>query len=197
MQRQLTVEELPEQFQYWTPILKEHGDFWMGHYVFSQDEITSLSRAHTTLAKRTDLPVFWQWLFHDHSSKMELGNRVARLFAKFDLLTKEGVEPFVSSGLHMGQPERDLDWSKLPQDLAYAREPAEKYGGYQFDAKVQEFFENASDQQLKELREFTAKVRRQNDEPKFKEWIRSFRMTDHPESALVYFLFGLCKRLDE
>lgn len=82
-----------------------------------------------------------------------------------------------------------LDWEKLPKGLRYLSGPAEKYGHYQFEDRIRDFYDTMTDDQNAELIRLLARV--QSDEEAIDIWLDGCSMTEHPEARLVYFLLQL------
>lgn len=78
-----------------------------------------------------------------------------------------------------------LDWGKLPPNLAWLATPAERYGHYQFDEPILEFWRQATPEEKAKLR---AIQHRWSDECEaIESWLDTYNMTRHPEARLVYF----------
>lgn len=84
---------------------------------------------------------------------------------------------------------RPLDWAKLPAHLRYLAAPAEKYGHYQFDDRISEFLEKATDADRATLAALIPGLKR--DDKDIHEFFRDYSITEHDESRLVYFLCHL------
>jgi hypothetical protein len=84
-----------------------------------------------------------------------------------------------------------LDWSKLPASLRYLQEPAEKYGAIEFDGLILEFLDKASQEQLNELRSLANRIRLNGDVDTTNRWIDAYPISEHEESARVYFFMLL------
>ncbi len=79
-----------------------------------------------------------------------------------------------------------LDWNKLPRNLGYLAEPAEKYGHHQFEEKIFNFLRSMSESEKAQL---NALLRRSmSDGAEIDAWLDRYRITEHPEARLVYFL---------
>jgi hypothetical protein len=86
--------------------------------------------------------------------------------------------------------EEKLDWAKLPPNVRYVAEPAEKYGRYQFELRICDYFDNemTSDDkaELHRLHE-----RLFADGAEIEAWLDRHKTTEHPEARLVYFTIQL------
>lgn len=81
-----------------------------------------------------------------------------------------------------------LDWSKLPASLAYLQEPAEKYGALEFETRIFDFLDGASEEEMNELASLAERIRLGGDIDAINRWIDRFPITEHEEGARVYFL---------
>ena len=84
-----------------------------------------------------------------------------------------------------------LDWSKLPPELAYLQQPAEKYGAIQFESAIDEFLDAAGEAEMNELASLAERIRLSGDIDAINRWIDNFPLTAHQEAAHVYFLLLL------
>ena len=82
-------------------------------------------------------------------------------------------------------------FEKLPPDLQYLIGPAEKFGGYQFDDQIAEFLDRATETEMEELAAIAERFRLNGHSQEFDAFLDQFPITDHEESARLYFLFGL------
>jgi hypothetical protein len=83
-----------------------------------------------------------------------------------------------------------LNWSKLPDRLRYLAPLAEKYGRLQFDERILDYLNNhMSEEDRQELIDLGKTV--VPDLADINSWINQFDMTEHQESALVYFALYL------
>jgi len=80
---------------------------------------------------------------------------------------------------------------ELPPDLAYLAEPAMRYGVNRFDADIDRFLSNASDEQLAELEAVAEQVKSNNHYPAVNEWLNRYDIVEFEESGNLYFLFGV------
>lgn len=75
-----------------------------------------------------------------------------------------------------------LNWSKLPTELRWLAEPAERL---QFDDPIYDFLRQLDPSGRDELRELG---RRWGEAwPAIDAWLKQYSMTVHPEASLVYF----------
>lgn len=108
----------------------------------------------------------------------------------FELQSEQNHDPLIVVEEEEEEEEtmaEKLDWSKLPTHLQYLAGPAEKYGRYQFDDAIIDFFQNeATDAEKKELKMIDDRFVK--DEVEIKAWYRKLDITKHAEARLVYFL---------
>jgi hypothetical protein len=78
-----------------------------------------------------------------------------------------------------------LDWSKLPAELQWLAEPAERYGRLQFDDPIYDFLRRVGSDERNELRALGRKW--EKAWPAIDAWLNDHPMTAHPEARLVYF----------
>jgi hypothetical protein len=69
------------------------------------------------------------------------------------------------------------------------------YGRYQFDDEVDELIGRISNVETKRLRAIGLKSA--EDAGPIRAWLDTYRMTEHREAALVYFLLGVIARLED
>jgi hypothetical protein len=81
--------------------------------------------------------------------------------------------------------------AQLPGELEYLIEPALKYGGNQFDDEVDDFLLQASDDELEELAAVAERYRVNRHHNLVDAFFDRYPITDYPESAKLYFLFGV------
>ena len=78
-----------------------------------------------------------------------------------------------------------LDWLKLPDDLRWLAEPAERYGHIQFEAPIYEYLRNADAAERAALRALGQRYG--GAAGAINEGLDRFSIVVHPEAALVYF----------
>ena len=84
--------------------------------------------------------------------------RLVRLMSLFDHLGERGIEPFNSFRVGIrAVPERQVDWSAVPEDLRWVIEPAEKYGELQFESRIIDYIEKMADAEWAETRRLRAR----------------------------------------
>lgn len=112
--------------------------------------------------------------------------RGLQLFYVFDRLAKRKLPPFNTREVVYSPPPVVLDWSKLPPDLHYVREPAMKYGKlWTTNNHPDRLARRMTSEQRKELQALAARLRPTGDINRLWEWERQYRMADHPEAHLV------------
>jgi hypothetical protein len=83
----------------------------------------------------------------------------------------------------------------LPAELHYLIDPAMKYGIYQTDDDQLDFLENASDEERDELARLAERYRLNGHADFVSDFFDDCPITDYPESARLYWLFGLIDHL--
>jgi hypothetical protein len=120
--------------------------------------------------------------------------RAQRLFELFDYLKERGVAPFSSGDVEFTPPPIRLDWSKLPPELSYLREPARKHGElYSEDAwwKASRIIKRRMPKELQELKELHARINTPEEWKRIDEFLKKYSIVLHPEAAHVRNLLGL------
>jgi hypothetical protein len=160
----------------------------------SADELAELAEIYHEMERREDALPISRWI----KEKVDDGltcerKQMTNLFALFYGLAVQGIAPFSSQRVGYTEVAKPLDWSKLPKDLNYLEAPAKKYGVYQFADHVEAFWRRATPGEVAELEELNKRTLRDSD--KITLFLRQFRITEHREAALVYFLIGLLDAL--
>ena len=89
-----------------------------------------------------------------------------------------------------------LDWTKLPAQLNYLAQPAERYGRFQFDNIIDDYlFNKMSKADVEELRNLRDRMAQDFDIIEL--WLDEFNMRIHPEARLVYFMRDLIGTADD
>lgn len=84
--------------------------------------------------------------------------------------------------------------TKLPDELQYLIEPAMKYGVFQSHDDIVRFFQTVTDTDREMLSSVADKIRVNGHLDSIEGFLDQYEMTQYPESAKLYFLFGI---LDE
>lgn len=106
-----------------------------------------------------------------------------KLFQLFEILARKGSEPFKSRLVSYCPPAVVPDWSRLPPGLEYLREPAIKWGRYQYDAERARLDRRITVEEIEELRALSKRMR--PDRQRIGDWIRG---NDTPEASLVFWM---------
>lgn len=159
--------------------------------LLTDEDLAELARTYEEIEQREDAYALSRWIEVEDDDGMKRERRQAlMLMFLFGGLARSGMEPFVNRrGGLQPRARPPLDWSKLPDDLRYLAEPAEKYGKYQFEEEICAFLERMTADEEDELRALDRLARRDYDS--INAFIRGHRITEHEESCLVYFLIGL------
>ena len=88
-------------------------------------------------------------------------------------------------------PPPPFDWTKLPDELHYLTEPAERYGEMGGDAEMLRFLQGADETQLADLAALAERIRLASHSARIHQWLEQYSITDHREAAAVYFLMLL------
>lgn len=158
------------------------------------DDYTALRIVYEQIAERADAPRISQWMRSENKADglHDERRRAFLLFVLFKTLGDErGIDPFSDKRVRLAPvPEKPLDWSKLPKNLAWLAVPAEKYGIYQFPEEVDEFYTTKiSPEDRAELRALAAKCKQHRDY--IERFLSTHRMTEHREAELISFFRDL------
>ena len=80
---------------------------------------------------------------------------------------------------------------ELPLELRYLIAPAEKFGRLQFDEQIEGFLNSASESVMAELTAVAERYYLNDHEALLYEFLDHFPITEHEESARLYFLLGV------
>ena len=113
----------------------------------------------------------------------------------FDDFSKMDIEPFNRRHSHLIVRAPTFDWEKLPVELHFLSIPAERFGGIQFPAEVTECLEHLTTETKDE---FGLLVKQINANPgAVDRFLDEYRMTEHVEARLVYFLWSLLAQYED
>jgi hypothetical protein len=163
---------------------------------YTRNDLADLAAAYREIERREDNLPLAEWVKERSEDGLQSERRkVYLLFPIFFVLGQRGIAPFSSGRVQLTRVPKPLDWSKLPAELQYLAKPAEKYGRYQFHDEIVKFLRILTDEQFAEL--VAVKKRAGRDGAKIDAFLKEFRMTEHREAELVYFMFGVidCLRL--
>lgn len=121
--------------------------------------------------------------------------RALELFKLFRALSRAGIKPFDHDVELYVPPRKVPDWSKLPAQLAYLREPAERYGTMQFEEDRSRFRRNATPEQRAEFQSLAHRLRDSGDYKVVDDWLMSHPITESAEASLVYWLMALIREM--
>ena len=82
-------------------------------------------------------------------------------------------------------------YEKLPKDLKYLAAHAEEYGRHQYDEQIGEFLDRATENDMAQLAEVAERYRANDHATLLGKFLDQYPITDHDESARLYFLFGV------
>jgi hypothetical protein len=117
--------------------------------------------------------------------------RAKMLFWVFEGLARKRVPPFNLREVQYSPPPVMLDWSKLPEELRYVREPAMKYGKLWHPDHRARFARRMTRAEHKELKALAKRVRSTGDIERICEWERQYSALDHPEAQLTMVLLAV------
>lgn len=106
-----------------------------------------------------------------------------KLFQLFEILAKKGLEPFRSRLVVYSPPPVEPDWTRLPPGLEYLREPAIKWGIYEYDEERARLDRRITVEEIEELRTLSERMR--PDWQVIDDWIRG---NNSPEASLVFWM---------
>ena len=160
----------------------------------TETDYEALAKIYREIDARGDVARISEWaLSKDAKDGLKAERKRAfLLFVLFQALGDEwGVEPFSDKTVRLvAPPPKPLDWSKLPESLAWIVEPAEKYGVYRFPAEVDEFYTSKiTPEDRAELRRLAAKCKEHHGE--IERFLSKHKMTEHEEAAFVSFFRDL------
>jgi hypothetical protein len=81
--------------------------------------------------------------------------------------------------------------AKLPEELDYLIDPALKYGVHQTDDDHFDFLHRATPDEMEELASVAERYRLSEHHDQVADFFDAYPITDHAESAMLYWLFGL------
>ncbi|MEM7456345.1 MAG: hypothetical protein AAF456_18510 [Planctomycetota bacterium] len=81
--------------------------------------------------------------------------------------------------------------AELPEELSYLVEPALEYGRFQFEEQIFDFLDTATPQQMEELAAVARRVKSNDHYPEVNRFLDEYPITEHKQSACLYFLFGV------
>lgn len=157
-------------------------------------QLEELSSAYNEIVRREDVHAISHWLDTCDKGQWRWGaaGPLQGLLITFDRLADRGTPPFSSRQVRrIRPPPPPFDWTKLPDDLRYLAEPAERYGEIGSDADLVRFLEAADETQLASLAALAERIRLAGHLTRINQWLDQYSITDHREAAAVYFLMLL------
>lgn len=109
----------------------------------------------------------------------------------FEELASLGREPFIDRRVKYEPPPPE--WDRLPRELQYLKEPAERWGKYQFYEQVDQLQRTIKPEERAELQALAERLRTSKDWWRAMEWSSGQSWVDHPEAALLHWLLELLK----
>ncbi|MCO6047840.1 hypothetical protein NG895_28375 [Aeoliella sp. ICT_H6.2] len=199
--------ELPEDFEYLRDALLLCADQDLGNPAkrddlvdsFNGTDIGVLALAHHEIVRKEDLAAISQWYYESPlpNRSGSFAGACFRLLLVMDYLYEQSKEPFSSQRLQLLSRNRKPNWDHLPEKLAFLKDPAIKYGKYQFDDERYDFVESMTAEQREELVAVRAALGKEESLYKLlDDWFDEYSITDHEEAALIYFMFGVLDAAD-
>lgn len=188
----------PHPFPYLIPVAAKYGknDVQVRHLqekiidALEAHELSELAAVYRELERREDSYPLSRWIDEKCDDAIHGDRRKAMMLVfLFEGLARRGIEPFARRTAGYIEKHVVLNWAKLPPELAYLAEPAEKYGKHQFHEQIVAFLERMTEEEYEELR--LVNSRTINDSDKIDAFLDRYRLSEHKEAALVYFLIGL------
>jgi hypothetical protein len=160
----------------------------------NEGDFAALAAAYREIERRGDVGALSRYVYAETDKRRS--RPLLMLLFLFGDLANRGIEPFASGTVRLLEKEYPpLDWTKLPGDLRYLAEPAEKYGKYQFDEEIDGFIETMTVAQRAELKVVADAMQRNRET--INEFLDKYPMTEHKEAALVYFLEHLIAMIND
>jgi len=180
---------LPARYAYVADVVRKYTlpDEPMEEYTraaarLSDAQLKEIGAVYAEIDRRGDMWGISEWI----EGQGVPTPREFQLFVLFEVLKRTGIEPFAHGDVEYSPPAKRLDWSKLPPDLAYLREPAMKYGVYQFDEDRERLAREITDGELVELFRLAKRVRSPGEEERIVAWWQ--RHDGETESYLVMWM---------
>ena len=192
METELNWLALPDRFNYIRNQVEEYRRWLVQHKhkdriamaALSPAQIGRLAEVYDEIDSRNDAGPLSIWM-ETFSNATDVRDSscvywpIMNLFCVFEHLRKRNVHPFNSGRVRYNVPNPIFDWTKLPEELRYLGEVAEKFGEFHGDDAIDEFDE----EQLSELAAASEQIRLRGDAPAIFEWFKSHDTTKHPEAA--------------
>jgi len=161
----------------------------------SPDALRELAEVSERIRRNGHQRPISQWITECYGPEDPVGydGAVTNMLFLLDELGERGMSPF-DRGMPFFVEIEDtepLDWTKLPEELSYLIEPAEKYGVYQSSAQKAEFFENMTPEEEEELVRAYERIAVAGHMQMINEWLDRYPITDHREAALVWGLLSV------
>jgi hypothetical protein len=191
-------------FEYLREAATKYGKFWLADefQAFLQSatetEVRDLREIYESIRSRGDAERLSRWIDRCGRPRVDVSyderefcRRVGRLLVLFDFLGENLLVPFSSGDVQYVEPVRTPDWSNLPSELEYLREPADSFGRYSSEGEVGDFLARATPEDLELLARTAEQVRVNRHHELITQWFERNPFDTHYEAWLVYWLFGV------
>jgi hypothetical protein len=164
----------------------------------TEDQLTQLIPVYEKLLTQDDLDGLWAWL--ERAGQGSESEKTAAWYIRgilmvFSDLAENGVTPFSRGRISPSRPKPPLQGigvlAQLPDALSYLIGPAMKYGRYHFEEQMSQFLEHATPDEMEELAIIAERVLVNDHYQEVNCFLDQYSITDHEESANLYFLFGV------
>ncbi len=167
----------------------------------SQQELLELDACYQEILHRHDSEAISRWIDRSIIEREQISQkefmfsqRVSQLFVLFDYLGDKGYVPFNSRQVRYEHAHYIFDWSKLPPELNYLINIAERIAQVCPSCDPATYLQQASPEDLAELSTLAQCIRQRSDSKLIYEWIKVYPFPQHQESWLIYCILGV---LDE
>jgi hypothetical protein len=212
---QIDWRRVPDRFHYFRDAVEACGETRivkyneeLGRHVRFVENVTDaqlaqLRAVYERLLSQNDLNALWDWLERIKSdSESEIGAawHVQGILMVLSDMAERGIEPFSRQQISPCRPKPLREGigvlAHLPDHLAYLIAPALKYGRYHFDDEIFQFLENATESEMDELAAVAERVLINGHYAEVNRFLDGHSMTEYPEAADLYFLFGVLDYAD-
>ena len=162
-------------------------------HALGPDQLQELAEAYYEIARREDSSLISKWTLGAMETPEQ--QQLFLLFCLFQRLGDYGFEPFNTREVKLVEKKPKLDWNKLPKQIAFLAQPAQKYGAIQFDDEVYQFLTALDADTYRELRHVSDLAK--DCQTEIDGFLDKYSMAEHPEAARVYFLMLLLDSLPD
>jgi len=217
MNQAITIEWqcVPSHFHYFREAVQACGEtrilkfnVTLGRHVgfvenVTKEQLAHLASVHEKVLAQGDLESLWDWLEeaqHGSESEKKAAWYVGGILMVCSDLAESGVTPFSREQISPCRPKPPVQGigvlAQLPGDLSYLIAPAMKYGRYHFEQEMFQFLEHATSDEMEELAMIAERVLLNDHYAEVNRFLDQYAITDYPEAANLYFLFGVLDYAD-